>query len=168
MQFKNIAGNLSTCTKRMVYSIWMSYCKFWIYWVGVNTKFTIWQHKTSCFSLDTRVGDHTTFTELYFGVLACILKFVIFTYHRMFTPTSFLSLEREVICVRYLPPGVYKDTILKTWQSDDWLDLYGMIMTLCGSRIFRITLHPPLKSLVATRFKHYVTDISCRYHSFRP
>ena len=22
----------------------MSYCKFWIYWVGVNTKFTIWQH----------------------------------------------------------------------------------------------------------------------------
>ena len=23
----------------------MSYCKFWIYWVGVNTKFTIWQRK---------------------------------------------------------------------------------------------------------------------------
>ena len=21
----------------------VSYCKFWIYWVGVNTKFTIWQ-----------------------------------------------------------------------------------------------------------------------------
>ena len=21
----------------------LSYCKFWIYWVGVNTKFTIWQ-----------------------------------------------------------------------------------------------------------------------------
>ena len=23
--------------------LYMSYCKFWIYWVGVNTKFTIWQ-----------------------------------------------------------------------------------------------------------------------------
>ena len=22
----------------------LSYCKFWIYWVGVNTKFTIWQY----------------------------------------------------------------------------------------------------------------------------
>ena len=24
------------------YTVLMSYCKFWIYWVGVNTKFTIW------------------------------------------------------------------------------------------------------------------------------
>ena len=26
----------------------MSYCNFWIYWVGVNTKFTIWQQLSYC------------------------------------------------------------------------------------------------------------------------
>ena len=26
----------------------LSYCKFWIYWVGVNTKFTIWQQLSYC------------------------------------------------------------------------------------------------------------------------
>ena len=30
----------------------LSYCKFWIYWVGVNTKFTIWQlHPPSKFKI---------------------------------------------------------------------------------------------------------------------
>ena len=35
------------------YTVLMSYCKFWIYWVGVNTKFTIWHWIEIRLELDT-------------------------------------------------------------------------------------------------------------------
>ena len=38
--------NVNVCKMRpSLTPIPVSYCKFWIYWVGVNTKFTIWQLK---------------------------------------------------------------------------------------------------------------------------
>ena len=57
----------------------MSCCKFWIYWKGVNTKFTIWQLRSTQFSnilmilqLEKEVGFFPFFDLCYFGSNACI------------------------------------------------------------------------------------------------
>ena len=65
----------------MKFSVTLSYCKFWIYWIGVNSKFTIWLHlvkKTYIMLIAAKVHSQCVcvrFTYTYIQVHVCRISY---------------------------------------------------------------------------------------------
>ena len=138
----------------MVYSIWIQARPVVLAWIPEYLVIRIWRSYYIYWTVFWCTGLHTKICHFHLS---------------SDVHPHFLSIIRKrgylcsVSSTRGLQ-GYYLENMTVRWLVIFIWNDYDSV----APEFFTSLFTAPLKSLVATRFKHYVTDISCWYHSFRP